>query len=1320
MKMKQKNIRDIIKNEDFEYKSGMTLDYPLYTESQWRSLRDKPAIFERGIYKYVPNQFWGLSTENSPYWRKAKKNPNGIGVFEALWDIWETIGEDITDDTTYTINFECMKGGKPHGQYYCRYTAEFLEKSLKGNNYLHEILYRQPTKLFVDIDVKCESKTPNKELEGYYYDTIDEVKGIFRDIIGGDDEIVFIKSEALGVNSDGIYKYSCHLIARDHYITHQNRKLLGNYLSKKLSEVSNYYVDKGLFNDKVKLKLPNQLKTKDKLEGLENRAQRIDKGTHLMDYVLQNVRGKTCVDDRLIAIGKKFKVKGDKLIREMNLKPVTDRKTPKVEGLTRLDPLKILSLFDKRPKHMSQQFHRRVMIWSIAQGVSFNQWFNMFSDYWTNPYLDHNRGKKIIKGQNMFHRKIWQSQWNQLEKKAIPVKMDWIKKVLQAQYPDFREEDYQKFNKDIIDADNIKGCGDYTIFEPTRESPHLPVKMIKKIKKKYILLSTGLGQGKTWDTQILTGEIVKKGGNVIYICNRIALKEDILGKFIDAKKFNLGDDTYDYKHIKSGRKSLPSKGYVLLTTLESLPQFPIRGYDLVVVDECEAVNMTFLTDGSKSTMKGRYESVANAYGELLTTAKKVIMCDGLMMKRTLDYIDDIEGTTIHKNHPYHTIVSKNKNLQERTIIYYRDDPKCSAHYRFMNDLLAHMKGGKRVYLFMPHLTGKSSPLQISRDKGQDVEGQGVLLLKNYFMKYCGLTDTDIKLHYGNSKTNKNLQDVNGYWKNGKLVLSTSCITNGVSYDNKKSIYDSVWLLTDSSFISARDTAQISARMRHLKECEIRVCDLTNGASPTMFNRPNYISRPEFKNDINMDTGLINANVAKWRIKDPKNMKHKTGNSLYWRWSGIINAIREKNIIKRLYKWEKNKKARFQTAMTRLHEEITREHYVRGSAVLIRMFRKLGIEVSKTIEPNKGDEKKAKDKFNAVGIGVDRVQAEWEYDNIAVLDDEILYEQYRFQNRRGMLGNIERYELKKRIFMNQFKDNTPDEVLAYMFDNNVFEGFKELVRGNYHLRKVLKIKEEIDWTSVGVIDNSIISLRNKTSTASLLRDLDFGGMRDTKSIIRKILKYYFQKKYYEGETMDGEAEWNTEGKLVVKKVKTGNYILTEGFYNDLNAFVKWFDFENPLTIEKREYPKYLPFTIRVLYYGGGSDIVHPNSYDVIDEKRVEKMSVNYWIYDEVKEMSYDREIIDKICCYNPYIKWDKDLSVMRENCDADDYIRDAELDNMEMMRYVEKNKWKDISSRIWGVLEDDNEKMAKMRGYRYNYIRENFAENMTGKWRYEKC
>ena len=81
-----------------------------------------------------------------------------------------------------------------------------------------------------------------------------------------------------------------------------------------------------------------------------------------------------------------------------------------------------------------------------------------------------------------------------------------------------------------------------------------------------------------------------------------------------------------------------------MTTLESLCHFDCRGYNLVIIDECEAVNMTFLTDALKSTLPNyRYEKAVRAYGELLYTAKKVIMCDGLLMKRTLKFIDDIKG-----------------------------------------------------------------------------------------------------------------------------------------------------------------------------------------------------------------------------------------------------------------------------------------------------------------------------------------------------------------------------------------------------------------------------------------------------------------------------------------------------------------------------------------------------------------------------------------------------------------------------------------------------------------------------------------------------
>jgi len=1310
--------------------NDMDLDYPLYTENDYK--KEKPDAYEHGIYKYIPNQYWGLWTQLKPFWCFHKtNNPDGIGIYEALEDIWDIIEEELVmGEITYSINREVVKGNRRNGHLFCKYTPEYLQKSLTKDNGLHEIIYRKPTKLFVDIDVKCENDLPNKVLHEQYKETILEVKRVFAELINYKKkkhiEPEFIISEAIGVDGEDHYKYSCHLICKGYYITSKMRILLGNYLTKKLPEIVNMYVDKCVYEEKRKLKLPNQLKLDDKLRGLNHRAQKIQEGTNLMDYVLQNITGCKCLDKSLEAMSKKLKIKGKKLIREMRVKPVCDRPTPSVDSLTRLSPLQILTLFDRRPKHMCKQFHRRIILWCCANGISFNEWYEYFSDWWRNPYHDHNRkperegGRKRGYNEDYTYRKIWREQWDTLQNKNIPIKMEWIKKALRAQYPDFYERDEQKFNQDIIDADNIDGFmysekEYYTIFKPTKEKPHLPVEMIKKIRKKYVLLSTGLGQGKTWDTQILTKEIIRRNcfGKVLYICNRIALKEDILGKFIDTEKFDLGDETYDYKDIKSGKKELPySSSYVLLTTLESLPQFHHTGYDLVVVDECEAVNMTFLTDSMKSTLPGnRYEQVVNAYGDLLTTAKKVIMCDGLLMKRTMNFIDDIEGISGSKYfHLYHTIVSNEKNLQERSIIYYRDDPKCSAHYRFMNDLLDHLvkedddgniiHSGKKVYLFMPHLTGKSSPLKISRDKGNDVEGQGVLLLKKYFMEYCNLSEDDIKLHYGNATNNKNLQNVNVYWSEGKLVLSTSCITNGVSYDNKTEVYDSVWLLTDSSFISARDTAQISARMRYLNDYKIRVCDLTNGASPTMFNRPNYVSKPLFKDSIENSTTYkkiyITADFKKWLKRGKKNKPKSILRSIKY-------AIMEKNIVKRLIKWDERKKQRYEIAIKNLHKEITREHYVRGSSVLIRMFKKLGIEVFRTIEPHKGDEARAKKKFNNIGIGISRINAEWEYDNIEVLEDNVLYEQYRFQNKRGLLGNTERYELQKRNFLNQFKDDTPEDVLRDMFDSKIYKGFKALVNGTSILQKVFDIREGLEWK--GVLSKDDIKMKSalKPNKSSLLRRcLDFGGITNHKKMIRKVINNYFSKRYIEAEMMDnGDPQYNEKtGKLEIVMERTGNDILGEEFYNDLNTFIKWFDFENPLTFDGRDYPLYLPFTARVLYKGGGSDIIHPDAVGGIDEDRAEKLQINYWLDDEIKVVLYDKNIVDEVCAMNPYIIWKntiKDMEKKRDTLKGNDYYNmDMEIDNMKMREYEYKYKWKMDAGMIWSRIESilKKEKLVK--------------------------
>jgi hypothetical protein len=476
-------------------------------------------------------------------------------------------------------------------------------------------------------------------------------------------------------------------------------------------------------------------------------------------------------------------------------------------------------------------------------------------------------------------------------------------------------------------------------------------------------------------------------------------------------------------------------------------------------------------------------------------------------------------------------------------------------------------------------------------------------------------------------------------------------------------------------------------MRYLTDYEIRVCDLTNGASPTMFNRPNYVSKPLFKDSIENNTTYnktyIRADFKKWLKRGKKNKPISVLRSIKY-------AIMEKNIVKRLIKWDERKKQRYEIAIKNLHREITREHYVRGSSVLIRMFKKLGITEIKTIEPHKGDEEKAKKKFNDIGIDISRINAEWEYDNIAVLEDKVLYEQYRFQNRRGLLGNTERYELQKRNFLNQFKGDTPEEVLRDMFDSKVYKGFKALVNGSSVLQNVFNIREGLEWR--GVLTKDDISMKSalRKSTSSLLRRvLDFGGMTNHKKMIKKVINHHFSRRYIEAEMIDGEADWNKDGtKLVVKKERTGNYILGEQFYNDLNTFIKWFDFENPLIFEDRDYPLYLPFTARVLYKGGGSDIIHPEDLGGIDEDRAEKLQVNYWMYDDIKEMPYDKKIVSSVCAINPYLIWKDDIRDMENKRDKmkymskDYYNMDMKIDNMKMRRFEYKYKWKPRSNMIW--------------------------------------
>lgn len=91
-------------------------------------------------------------------------------------------------------------------------------------------------------------------------------------------------------------------------------------------------------------------------------------------------------------------------------------------------------------------------MWAMANGIHFMEWYNHFSDPYRNPLKKKKKQTTSeAQGEDCLYKKIWRKRWSNLEDKEIPVKMDMILKIIKAQYPDFQEADYKKFNEGIID-----------------------------------------------------------------------------------------------------------------------------------------------------------------------------------------------------------------------------------------------------------------------------------------------------------------------------------------------------------------------------------------------------------------------------------------------------------------------------------------------------------------------------------------------------------------------------------------------------------------------------------------------------------------------------------------------------------------------------------------------------------------------------------------------------------------------------------------------------------------------------------------------------
>ncbi len=1061
--------------------------------------RNKPTGNNYITYKFVEKTgtFLVNSTHTySPGIKKYYKNS-----VECVIDLLHKMGVRV-DDSYIFVN-EWKGKGKWVG---VRKLAIVCENMMNDTELYEQLCDDRPRRLYIDIDI--EAPTEDKKFKMEFKDRISKSKKALRKLVPTADIAISI---ATAYNSKGKFKYSAHIHTTNAYMTYKSFEKFSQYLLNEGVEVD-FSVYKGV---NQLFKFPFQLKEADRKKGLEDRKQQpLNDARSPLDFVIQYIpKDAVCIDSLLKDINivkyKKKNKEGKYEYKKMAIQVSKNRLF--VRNLNRITPYEIINCFDATPECMCGEAYWRVMVYMIRMKMSFQQFIDKFNE----PYKHLPENEKYINS--------WKQTWDRISKDKVVIRTEALVNILKAQYPTFVETDIHNFVDDIINEDNYKG--EMTLVSKADNYINSKIYDRENIaSKKYMCVAGSLGSGKTVSTLEYMCRILDRegSGKIVFICNRITLKEDVKGNITRLGK-KYANKMYDYKLLDRGDLHLPKNDFILLTTLESLHKFNVNEYDLVVIDECESVVKTFLTYGT--IKEHQYEATTKKFFQLLTTAKKVFLLDGILMGRTYRLIENLEGSP-----NYHTIITENKNKQDRSIIYYKNTGLTTAHYKFVQDLLHHIQEGKKALVFMPHKTGRGSSLQVNR------EGQGVYLLKQLFLNHCnGLKEKDVVIHCGSHKNNKELFDVRVFWEDKRLILSTAAITNGVSYDIENDI-DSIWIMNDSSFTDNRDLVQFQGRARHPISKQIRYCDLNQGRVPMPFAIPTY-ARGDF---VAPNYTIVCSD-------------------------GVYSAREQ---------YEDDIQQRYKKAITDLHKDLSLEYYCKGSDVLFKMFEKTDINISETIATNEEMEKSAKAELEKAIQNPYKFEPFWEWENIADISEHTA-EEYWFKDKGGQLDDENRFKLEKYQLINEFHEKTDPKVLESLWNiKNVVDALNQLLfNGRHPLQFCFEFKHNRRWflAHIPLLKKKIraqkgldlkeleafVWKKNRLRTIEhkgLLGRFDTGNFYSYSgtALIDKAVAYYFTPKYYE------------EGKFI-----------HNAFYNHLLLFIECY---NPKAEIRLPFLRYRPYTV----------------------------------------------------------------------------------------------------------------------------------------------
>ena len=647
----------------------------------------------------------------------------------------------LCDPTNIIIKSWTVK----HGQLWSSCDATTMLRLILKNHGIYEIISRYPHKVYFDIDCVDKVMIESKEL---LLKVIERLNALFPDSDMSVSGSVF--------SDDTKCKESYHIVLNNYMIKSVEDRIHIKSIVKHLS-VTNPELgyDWKVYTDNRAMKSINQTKPSD------TRVQSIiinpDPKKHLITCYF-NIEIKNTLPDLFNDKDLNISLEVEKVKRvKLDICKLPSLELPQIEfDLKTCTALQVLELLPLNPDfdHSYTHLVSRFCYYNELTYLNFISWYNR----------KRNDEESKLK---------WLDHWSNLLKFPI-VTLESMKYILLKYYPSLIKEkkfvDYQRlFNlcpSNLIRVDTL----DQSVYDN---------------EKKYIILNTNMGSGKTFQTI----DYLKDKDSFIWMTPLISLSLNTMERLTTA-----GINCKNYKDCKNITDKNNLNHFDKIVICINSLKYITRTYKIVVIDEIETLlNKWFNNQTLKEDIK---DNCWKSFLHILRSADKVILLDAFTSRITLDFIQYLEYNTQQP-----VIIERKIEESNRQVCFLND------YSHWISDIILQLKAGKKLFIFYPLKDSQN------HRKLPSMEGFVNILEKETGMKgiyYHGEVD---------QRVIKGLETVNKTWSKYNFVVTNTKITVGVNFEFDH--FDLVYLGV-GGWNSARDLLQVSYRCRKLKENLIKV------------------------------------------------------------------------------------------------------------------------------------------------------------------------------------------------------------------------------------------------------------------------------------------------------------------------------------------------------------------------------------------------------------------------------------------------------------------------------------------------------------------